>query len=146
LDNLKMESETSRVKHSEEIEGLKKTSQEMHGLLRQLLSFNQGCESWRIVQKFTHRHLWNVTENENEETPMGLGLSYQDETCAGFVNQGKTMCKETGQAMMKMKLYGNMLVMMKVQQFLSRRMMMTRCRVKTRVRCTILFTCFKLAK
>ncbi|XP_020404935.1 uncharacterized protein [Zea mays] len=42
LDNLKMESETSRVKHSEEIEGLKKTSQEMHGLLRQLLSFNQG--------------------------------------------------------------------------------------------------------
>jgi hypothetical protein len=42
LDNLKMESETSSVNHYEEIEGLKKTSQEMHALLRQLLSFNQG--------------------------------------------------------------------------------------------------------
>jgi hypothetical protein len=36
-----MESETLRVKHFEEIEDLKKTYQEIHALLRQLLSFNQ---------------------------------------------------------------------------------------------------------
>lgn len=45
-------------------------------------------ENWRIVQKFTHRHLWNVDENDNEEIPNGLGLSYQDETCAGFHVRG----------------------------------------------------------
>jgi hypothetical protein len=40
-----MESETSRVKHSKEIEDLKKTSQEMYALLRQMLSFNHGQHS-----------------------------------------------------------------------------------------------------
>jgi hypothetical protein len=32
--------------------------------------------SWRVVQKFQHRHLWSVTE---AETPAGAGLTYQDD-------------------------------------------------------------------
>jgi hypothetical protein len=39
-------------------------------------------ESWRIVQEFSHRHLWNVAENNNDgERPT---LSYQDDSCEGF--------------------------------------------------------------
>jgi len=40
--------------------------------------------SWRVVQKFTHRHLWNVAENSNDEMPSVEGLSYQDDECIGF--------------------------------------------------------------
>ena len=39
-------------------------------------------ESWRIVQEFSHRHLWNVAESNNDgERPT---LSYQDDSCEGF--------------------------------------------------------------
>jgi hypothetical protein len=47
--------------------------------------------SWKIVQKFTHRHLWSVAENDIDERPSSSGLSYQDDTCVGFevqVNEG----------------------------------------------------------
>lgn len=46
------------------------------------------AESWRIVQKFSHRHSWNVAESDNDERPNGSGLSYQDDTCEGFLVQG----------------------------------------------------------
>ncbi|RLM69068.1 uncharacterized protein C2845_PM17G05100 [Panicum miliaceum] len=46
-------------------------------------------ESWRIVQKFSHRHLWNVPENNNDdERPNSSILSYQDDSCEGFQVQG----------------------------------------------------------
>lgn len=35
--------------------------------------------NWRVVQKFQHRHLWSVTENEIGDGPGGIGLSYQDD-------------------------------------------------------------------
>jgi hypothetical protein len=35
--------------------------------------------NWQVVQKFQHRHLWSVTENEMEKGPSGGGLTYQDE-------------------------------------------------------------------
>lgn len=41
-------------------------------------------ENWRVVQKFTHRHLWSVAENDNDGRPNGLGLSYQYDTCIGL--------------------------------------------------------------
>ena len=31
-------------------------------------------ESWRIVQKFCHRHLWDVAEKDNDEIPDGPGV------------------------------------------------------------------------
>ncbi|CAN6179102.1 unnamed protein product [Urochloa humidicola] len=40
-------------------------------------------ESWRIVQKFSHRHLWNVAENIDDERPSTI-LSYQDDSCEVF--------------------------------------------------------------
>ena len=47
--------------------------------------------NWKVVQKFTHRHLWNVAENESEEQPNAVQLSYQDDECVGFhvqLNEG----------------------------------------------------------
>ncbi|WVZ49373.1 hypothetical protein U9M48_000740, partial [Paspalum notatum var. saurae] len=47
--------------------------------------------NWRVVQKFAHRHLWSVAENDSEELPNGVGLTYQDDECAGFpiqLNEG----------------------------------------------------------
>ena len=36
--------------------------------------------SWRVVQKFQHRHLWSVTETEVEKDPCGgARLTYQDD-------------------------------------------------------------------
>ena len=35
--------------------------------------------NWRVVQKFTHRHLWSVKETETGMGPGGGGLTYQDE-------------------------------------------------------------------
>jgi hypothetical protein len=49
--------------------------------------------SWKIVQNFTHRHLWRVAENDIDEIPSSSRLSYQDDTCVGFevqVNEGYT--------------------------------------------------------
>jgi len=40
--------------------------------------------SWRVVQKFVHRHLWNVDENCSDEIPKGTALSYQDDECVGY--------------------------------------------------------------
>ena len=40
--------------------------------------------SWRVVQKFVHRHLWNVDENCSDEIPKGTVLSYQDDECVGY--------------------------------------------------------------
>jgi hypothetical protein len=40
-------------------------------------------EKWRVVQKFSHRHLWNVAENDNENIPNDAVLSYQDDVCEG---------------------------------------------------------------
>lgn len=37
--------------------------------------------SWSVVQKFAHRHLWNVDENCSDEIPNGVSLSYQDDEC-----------------------------------------------------------------
>ena len=34
--------------------------------------------SWRVVQKFQHRHLWSVAETE-ERGPGVVGLTYQDD-------------------------------------------------------------------
>jgi hypothetical protein len=53
----------------------------------------KNAGSWKIVQKFTHRHLWSVAENDIDEIPSASGLSYQDDTCVGFevqVNEGDT--------------------------------------------------------
>ncbi|WVZ98199.1 hypothetical protein U9M48_043668 [Paspalum notatum var. saurae] len=38
--------------------------------------------NWKIVQKFTHRHLWNVAENDIESAE--IVLSYQDDESVGF--------------------------------------------------------------
>ena len=51
----------------------------------------KNAKSWSVVQKFTHKHLWSVTENDNDERSGGSGLSYQDDTCEGFqvrLNEG----------------------------------------------------------
>jgi hypothetical protein len=37
--------------------------------------------SWRVVQKFAHRHIWNVDETCSDEIPNGVSLSYQDDEC-----------------------------------------------------------------
>jgi hypothetical protein len=37
--------------------------------------------SWRVVQNFAHRHLWNVDETCSDEIPNGVSLSYQDDEC-----------------------------------------------------------------
>jgi hypothetical protein len=37
--------------------------------------------SWRVVQKFVHRHLWNFDETSSDEIPKGAALSYQDDEC-----------------------------------------------------------------
>jgi hypothetical protein len=42
------------------------------------------CGSWRVVQKFTHRHLWNVDEISSDEISKGVALSYQDDECGDF--------------------------------------------------------------
>ena len=42
-------------------------------------------EKWRVVQKFSHRHLWNVAENGKDDIPNVVALSYQDEGCEGGV-------------------------------------------------------------
>jgi hypothetical protein len=34
---------------------------------------------WRVVQRFQHRHLWSVAEDDIEKAPGDGGLSYQDE-------------------------------------------------------------------
>jgi hypothetical protein len=37
-------------------------------------------EPWKVVQKFSHRHLWNVNEEENDDTQEGeVDLTYQDD-------------------------------------------------------------------
>lgn len=40
-------------------------------------------EKWRVVQKFSHRHLWSVAKNDNENLPNEVVLSYQDDDCEG---------------------------------------------------------------
>ena len=40
-------------------------------------------EKWRVVQKFSHRHLWSVAENDNDSIADGVVLSYQDDDCEG---------------------------------------------------------------
>jgi hypothetical protein len=45
------------------------------------LEDNKHGEPWKVVQKFSHRHLWNVTEEENDAL-LGQAeneLSYQDD-------------------------------------------------------------------
>ena len=42
---------------------------------------NKHGEPWKVVQKFSHRHLWNVTEQEHDDL-LGQSeneLSYQDD-------------------------------------------------------------------
>jgi hypothetical protein len=39
---------------------------------------------WRVVQKFSHRHLWNVDEISSDEISKGVELSYQDDECVDF--------------------------------------------------------------
>jgi hypothetical protein len=39
---------------------------------------------WRVVQKFSHRHLWNVAEISSDEISKGVELSYQDDECVDF--------------------------------------------------------------
>lgn len=101
--------------------------------------------NWRVVQKFAHRHLWSVAENDGDDEPQlsSMGLSYQDDHCVAphvqvtegtFNNvqqmlniplalmQGKLMKlvhkgKEMSQVTMKMKLDGNIsVIMMNTQQ------------------------------
>ena len=38
-------------------------------------------DNWRVVQKFSHRHLWSVAENDIDDLPNVLLLSYQDDEC-----------------------------------------------------------------
>jgi hypothetical protein len=40
--------------------------------------------SWRVVQKFAHRHLWNVNETSSDEIPKGVAPSYQDDECVAY--------------------------------------------------------------
>jgi hypothetical protein len=42
------------------------------------------CGNWRVVQKFSHRHLWNVAEISSDEISKGVELSYQDDECVDF--------------------------------------------------------------
>lgn len=45
------------------------------------LEDNKHGEPWKVVQKFSHRHLWNVTEEENDDL-LDQGeneLTYQDD-------------------------------------------------------------------
>lgn len=49
---------------------------------------SKNAESWRIVHKFSHRHLWNVAENDSDERPNDSILSYQDDKCEAFQVQG----------------------------------------------------------
>jgi len=45
------------------------------------LEDNKHGEPWKVVQKFSHRHLWNVPEEENDDL-LGQAeneLSYQDD-------------------------------------------------------------------
>ncbi|WVZ78323.1 hypothetical protein U9M48_026058 [Paspalum notatum var. saurae] len=37
--------------------------------------------NWRVVQKFAHRHLWNIDETSGDEIPKDVTLSYQDDEC-----------------------------------------------------------------
>jgi hypothetical protein len=46
-----------------------------------LFAGHQIGGSWRVVQIFAHRHLWNVDETSSDETPKGVALSYQDDEC-----------------------------------------------------------------
>ena len=44
------------------------------------LDDNKHGEPWKVVQKFSHRHLWNVNEVENEDMQEGgVDLTYQDD-------------------------------------------------------------------
>ncbi|EAZ22378.1 hypothetical protein OsJ_06036 [Oryza sativa Japonica Group] len=45
------------------------------------LEDNKHGEPWKVVQKFSHRHLWNVPEEENDDLPAQAEheLSYQDD-------------------------------------------------------------------
>jgi len=44
------------------------------------LDDNKHGEPWKVVQKFSHRHLWNVNEEENEDMQEGgVDLTYQDD-------------------------------------------------------------------
>jgi hypothetical protein len=33
---------------------------------------------WRVVQKFEHKNLWSYNENEEDISPTGMVLAYQD--------------------------------------------------------------------
>ncbi|EAZ15526.1 hypothetical protein OsJ_30934 [Oryza sativa Japonica Group] len=54
-------------------------------------------EKWRVVQKFSHRHLWSVAENDNEDIPNAVVLSYQDNDCEGVHVQLTEGCLENDQ-------------------------------------------------
>jgi len=54
-------------------------------------------EKWRVVQKFSHRHLWSVAENDNEDIPNAVVLSYQDDDCEGVHVQLTEGCLENEQ-------------------------------------------------
>jgi len=44
------------------------------------LDDNKHGEPWKVVQKFSHRHLWNVNEVENDDKQEGgIDLTYQDD-------------------------------------------------------------------
>ena len=44
------------------------------------LDDNKHGEPWKVVQKFSHRHLWNVNEVENDDKQEGgRDLTYQDD-------------------------------------------------------------------
>jgi len=44
------------------------------------LDDNKHGEPWKVVQKFLHRHLWNVNEVENDDKQEeGIDLTYQDD-------------------------------------------------------------------
>lgn len=54
-------------------------------------------EKWRVVQKFSHKHLWSVAENDNEDIPNAVVLSYQDDDCKGVHVQLTEGCLENDQ-------------------------------------------------
>ena len=45
--------------------------------------------NWRVVQKFQHRHLWSVTENQMEEGAGVRDLAYQDDESTEVPVQAK---------------------------------------------------------
>ena len=45
------------------------------------LEDNKYRDKWRVVQKFAHRHLWNVDEIDKDDIPNAVLLSYQDDEC-----------------------------------------------------------------